>query len=570
MTSRKAKKTGDPGHEVFSETPEVALNPLTGLHLKDLAAATGKTVFHGIRQPVTLTKHAASLTGNLLDVFFSNKRYQPKRGDFRFTDPAWQDNWFYRNLLQSYLALNESMNDWVNDLDVDEIDRVRAEFLVRLVSESGAPTNTLLGNPTAIRKSLDSRGQSLLQGVKNLIADVKDNHCIPSQVKKDSFTVGKDVAATPGTIVFKNEMLELIQYKAGGKQVYRRPALMVPPQINKYYGMDLSADKSLIKWCVDSGLQLFCISWRNPRPEHALWGIDEYACATKEAVKAVKSITRCKDINLVSFCSGGTTASAMAAHLDAIGDQSIHSMTIGVCILEAKATDMELGAFANEATLRAVKKRSMKKGMLRGHELALSMLWLRPNDLIWGNVVNNYLLGNEPPEFDIFFWNNDWTNLTAKLHADFIDIFWEKLISIPNELIIGETPIDIRKLGCDKFIIAGISDHITPWKACYRSARLFEGDNVEFYLSRSGHVQSMMNSPAKKNASYYHNPGLVDSAEEWLDGAKQVDESWWLRWRDWMQSRSGELKTAPGKPGNSKYKPGAPAPGDYVLESSDF
>ena len=570
MSSKRAKKGSEPCDEVFSEAPEIALNPLTGLHLKDLVAAAGKTTLHGLKQPLTLSKHIASLTGKLLDVLVNDKQYPLKKRDFRFSDPAWQDNWFYRNLLQSYLALNESMDDWVNDLDFDDVGRVRAEFLIRLISESGAPTNTLLGNPTALRKSIDSRGMSLVRGAMNLVDDVKNNHCIPSQVKRDSFTVGKDVAATPGTIVFKNEMLELIQYKASGKQVYQRPALMVPPQINKYYGMDLSPDKSLIKWCVDSGLQLFCISWRNPRPEHAMWGIDEFACATKEAVNVVKSITRSKDINLISFCSGATTGLAMAAHLDAIGDRSIHCMTIGVCVLEAKAHDMELGAFASESTLRAVKKRSMKKGILRGHELALSMLWLRPNDLIWGNVVNNYLLGNEPPEFDIFFWNNDWTNLTAKLHADYIDIFWEKLISNPGALTIGGTPINIRKLDCDKFIIAGTTDHITPWRACYRSAQLFEGDNVEFYLSRSGHVQSMMNSPAKKNASYYRNPKLSDSAEEWLADAEQINDSWWLRWKEWIQSRSGELKAAPKNPGNSKYKPGIPAPGEYVLESADL
>ena len=570
MTGNKAVRGSGVSRDTFSESPEVALNPLTGLHLKDLLAATGKTAYHGIKQPLTATKHAASLTGKIFDVFFGDKQYQAKEGDFRFRDPAWQDNWFYRHLLQSYLALNESLDDWVNDLDFEDVDRAKAEFLIRFISESGAPTNTLLGNPVALRKVIDSRGQSLVRGAKNLIGDIKDHHFIPSQVKKDSFTIGKDIAATPGTVVFKNEILELIQYNAGSKLVYQRPALMVPPQINKYYVVDLSPDKSLIKWCVDCGLQLFCISWRNPRPEHALWGIDEYACATKEAVMAIKSITKSKDINLISFCSGATTASAMAAHLHAIGDQSIFSMTIGVCVLEAQPTDMELGAFASDSTLRAVKQRSMKKGVLRGHELALSMLWLRPNELIWGNVVNNYLLGNDPPAFDIFFWNNDWTNLTAKLHADYIDIFWEKLFSIPYALTIGGTPINIRRLDCDKFVIAGTTDHITPWKACYRSAQLFEGDNVEFLLSRSGHVQSMMNSPSKKNASYYSNPKLTGSAEEWLDGAKQIDESWWLRWREWIQSRSGELKAAPRKPGNSKYRPGVPAPGDYVFESSDF
>ena len=236
--------------------------------------------------------------------------------------------------------------------------------------------------------------------------------------------------------------------------------------------------------------------------------------AVMEAITAVKSITRCKDLNLFSLCSGAMMTSAMAACLKARGDNSIHSMTIGVCMLEMQQHDMEMSAFANQEVFERVKKRSKKAGVLRGHELALSMLWLRPQDLIWSNVVNNYLLGNEPPEFDLLYWNNDWTNLPSQLHADVIDMFSMACLSTPGEMSIDGTALDLQALDCDKFFLGGLSDRITPWKACYRSAGAFGGDR-EFLLSNSGHMQTMLNSPKKKKASFFINKALPGEADTW-------------------------------------------------------
>jgi polyhydroxyalkanoate synthase len=287
-----------------------------------------------------------------------------------------------------------------------------------------------------------------------------------------------------------------------------------------------------------------------------------------EAITAIKSITRCKDLNLFSLCSGAMMTSAMAACLKARGDNAIHSMTIGVCMLEMQQHDMEMSAFSNPDVFERVKKRSKKAGILRGHELALSMLWLRPQDLIWSNVVNNYLLGNEPPEFDLLYWNNDWTNLPAQLHGDVIDMFSTACLSTPGSMVIDGTPLDLSSLDCDKFFLGGLSDHITPWKACYRSAQAFGGDK-EFLLSNSGHMQTMLNSPSKRNASYFTNSDLPDEAGNWLDGAQLQQGSWWSYWRDWVAPRSLATKKAPRHVGNKSYPEGVPAPGDYVHQKSE-
>ncbi len=546
----------------------LALNPVVGINPDDLVAAARTTALQGIKQPLILTKHMAGYGRKLVDALSGEKPYSAQKKDRRFQHRAWQDNGFYNGLLQAYLALNESLEEWADDADFDEVDRLRAQFVLRVLSESIAPTNTLAGNPAAIEQALESRGKSVARGLKNWLGDLRHNGGMPTQVDKSQFEVGKNLALSPGAVVFKNEILELIQYHATPDKVYKRPLLLVPPQINKYYGMDLTPDKSLVKYCIDNGIQLFVISWRNPGPAHSDWGLSDYVDAIKEGIGAVKSITRSKDLNVIAFCSGGVTASALAAHLKATGDESIHSMTIGVCVLEMEKTDSDLSAFSSEATLKSAREKSRKAGVLRGRDLARTFNWMRPNDLIWNYVVNNYLMGNSPPAFDILFWNNDTTNLPAGLHADYLEIFGKGALNRPGEFTVGGTPLDLQQVDCDKFFIAGVTDHITPWKACYRSSLAYGGE-AQFVLSHSGHVQSLVNPPGNPRASYYVNQDRPDTPEEWQAGAEQQQGSWWPLWMDWLQDHSGEQKARPRKLGNSRYQAGIAAPGEYVHEQAD-
>lgn len=580
LSHERLKHNGFPGRDrkgskgsvlsAVAESPEstVALNPLTGVQLEDLAKTFATTAMQGVRQPLILGKHLSSHGSKLVNILALRAGYAPERSDPRFRDSAWSDNKVYQRLMQSYLALIESLEEWLDDLELGTVDKLRADFLLRLIGDSIAPTNTLLGNPQALRKARETQGKSLARGMRNLVADWSENHGIPSQVKGENFSLGENIASSEGAVVFRNEVLELIQYAPSTPQVHRRPLLMVSAMINKFYALDLSPERSFIKFCVDSGLQVFVISWANPQIEQAHWDIETYALAVMEAITAIKSITRCKDLNLFSLCSGAMMTSAMAACLKARGDDSIHSMTIGVCMLEMKQHDMEMSAFATGEMFERVKRRSQKAGILRGHELALSMLWLRPQDLIWSNVINNYLLGNEPPEFDLLFWNNDWTNLPAGLHGDVIDMFSKGSLSTPGRMEIDGTPLDLQALDCDKFFLGGSSDHITPWKACYRSAQAF-GGSKEFVLSNSGHMQTMLNAPTKKKASFFVNEAMPEDAEAWMDGAELSSGSWWTYWREWVQLRSLAPKKAPARLGSKAYPPGAAAPGEYVHQQSE-
>lgn len=545
----------------------VSVNPLTGFQLGDLMTTGGKVALQAVLQPMILVNHIASQNRKLVDILAGNATYTPEKRDRRFQDPAFENNWFYKNLMQSYLALCETMDEWVTDLKLDEVGGNRAGFFMRVIRESIAPTNTLLGNPAALRRAAETWGLSIAKGLKNWVGDLRNNHGIPSQVCIDGFELGKTIGASPGAVVFRNEVLELIQYTASTETTHERPLLMVSAMINKFYALDLSPDRSMIKFCVDQGIQTFVVSWHNPGREHAHWGISAYAGAITEAVAAIQSITDSETINLFALCSGAMVSTAAFAHLAAIDQDVIHSMSIGVCMLDIQPEDKEFGAFANKTTLTAVKKRSKRAGILRGHELALSMLWLRPNDLIWSNVVNNYLLGNDPPSFDLLFWNNDWTNLTGALHGDFIDIFWTGCLTTPEAMTVCETPIDLTAIGGDKFIFGGLTDHITPWTACYRACHVFDGE-IEFVLSNSGHMQTMLNSPTKKRASYFVNKELPQDPKSWLEGAELKEGSWWCYWMDWLRPRAGEQIPAPAMHGSEGYPALAEAPGTYVFKQA--
>ena len=556
--------------ELLAERQEqtLALNPLTGFRLDDVREIFARMALQGVRQPLILGKHLSSHLRKLVNILSDGADYAPEKGDVRFKDEVWRDSGLYQRLMQSYLALNETLQEWVEELELGNVDRLRAEFLLRIMGDSLAPTNTLLGNPEALRKARKTGGRSLMAGAKHLVSDVRHNHGIPAQVAGENFRLGENIATTAGAVVFSNEVLELIQYRPTTEKVHKRPLLMVGAMINKFYALDLSPDRSLIKFCVDNGFQVFVVSWANPRREHANWGLETYAAGVIEAIAAVKSITRSKDLNLFSLCSGAMATSPMAAYLKVIGDTSINAMTVGVCMLEMQRDDMEMGAFAGPQVIERVRQRSQKAGILRGHELALSMLWLRPQELIWSNVVNNYLLGNSPPEFDLLYWNNDWTNLPARLHSDVLDMFFGGDLMEPGKMAFLGESLDLTQLDCDKFILGGLSDHITPWKACYRSALAF-GGSKRFLLSNSGHMQTMLNSPTKKNASYFINDELPRDEEEWLDTAQLQQGSWWQPWSEWLRVRSSAEKNAPRNLGNTRYPAGVKAPGSYVYQQSE-
>jgi polyhydroxyalkanoate synthase len=546
----------------------LALNPVVGVGMENLMDAACSTVFEAVKQPLVVARNVACFGGKLINIATGKSSYEPSRKDNRFKDPAWQKNWFYRGLLQSYLALQESFDEWVGDVDFEALDEQRAKFILSILGASIAPTNTLLGNPAALRRVLETRGASLKIGFEQLLDDMRNNDGMPSQVDKSKFEVGGNLATQPGAVVFRNELLELIQYQSATDKVHERPLMVIPAPINKFYIFDLLPEKSFFKFCVEQGMQLFAISWRNPSTEQSDWGLDDYINALKEAQLAIHKITGCEELNLYAPCSGGIIASILLAHLKALDDTSIQSLTLPVCVLTQAEEDSDLTLFVDDSSIEKSRKKSKKAGVLRGRELAKVFNWMRPNDLIWNYVVNNYLMGNKPPAFDILYWNRDTTNLPAQLHHDFLDIMLGGALARAGEATICSTPIDLSAVEADKYIVAGTTDHITPWQACYRNTEVF-GKNSTFVLSSSGHIQCMINPPENPKAKYFLNVDLPNSPDEWAAGATEYTGSWWIHWIDWLKARSGKQKSAPKELGNRKYKALDVAPGTYVFETPD-
>jgi polyhydroxyalkanoate synthase len=388
---------------------------------------------------------------------------------------------------------------------------------------------------------------------------------MPSQVDKAAFTLGENLATTKGSVVFRNETLELIQYAPMTEKVYRRPLLFIPPQVNKFYFYDLSPEKSFFQYCIGEGLQVFTVSWRNPGPEHADWGIDHYVSALKEAIEVVQGISASKSINVTAPCSGGITATILAGHYKARGEDVINAMTLPVTVLQQKDGDSDLTLFVNERAIEASRSSSRRNGVLRGKDLAKIFAWMRPNDLIWNYVVNNYLLGNTPPIFDVLYWNNDPTNLPAQLHSDFLDIIGNDALVRPGDLSVCDTDIDLTAVDNDLFLVGGLTDHLTPWQACYRTTHLMGGDK-EFLLVASGHIQSLVSSPNNPKSRYYQNSETPTTAKKWLASATEVQGTWWPHWSEWIRARSGAQKKAPAKVGSKIHSPLCDAPGSYVLD----
>ena len=539
-------------------------NPFVGLRPHDILATLQQLATQAVRHPTLLLEQEAKLARELMSVALGNTDCTSAQGDKRFLDPAWNDHPFYRATRKSYLAWCDGLTGFVDRSALDRKSKERAQFVLSLYTDALSPTNTLFGNPAALRKIIESGGASLLSGLKNAVTDFLQNRGMPAQVDKTAFEVGKNLGTSRGNVVFRNEVLELIQYASKTEQVYGRPHLIVPPQINKFYVFDLSAGKSIVDFLVSNELQTFVVSWRNPTAEHRDWDLDTYVTALLEAIDAMREITGSDDINLHGACSGAMTISALLGYLAARGETKVHASTLMVAVLDNTA-DSQLGLFATPEAIAAAKQASTAKGVLAGEEMGRIFAWMRSNDLVWNYWVNNYLLGKAPPAFDILFWNNDATRLPARLHGQLLDIFAGNLFSKPRALTVLGTPIDLAEVTCDKYVVAGMTDHITPWKGVYNTARSF-GGQTRFVLSSSGHIQSLINPPGNPKAKFFMNEGLPTDSDAWLSNAQTHKDSWWNNWRDWLTERSGERRAAPGATGSDQHPAGVAAPGTYVVE----
>ncbi|HEX6411927.1 MAG TPA: alpha/beta fold hydrolase [Burkholderiales bacterium] len=539
--------------QAVGEVPEAALtlaaNPLVGVRGQDILAAAGTLFTEMARRPGIAVQQYFSLLGELGRIALGRSELAPAPQDKRFSDPAWKESPGYRALAQAWLAWGLALNRFVDQAGMARRDAERARFVVSLLVDAFAPTNSLGGNPAALKRLLDTGGASFARGIENFVADL-GNGGLPAQVDPSQFAVGKNLATSAGAVVHRSPVMELIQYKPTTGQVHARPLLIAPPQINKFYVFDLAPEKSIVQLALQGGLQTFAVSWKNPTRAESHFGLDTYVAALEEAADVMRGITGAEDVNIWGACSGGITTSALLARLAERGSRKVHCATIAVCVLDmAMAQDTTAGMFITPQSVLAAKAASQFAGVLEGQELARMFAWMRPNDLVWNYWVNNYLMGNAPPAFDILYWNCDSTRLPAKLHADFLDL-------------IDSNPFvrDMRRVDLDAYVVAGLSDHITPWRGCYSTARLY-GERTTFVVSNSGHIQSLLNPPGNPKAFFWSGEPRAPTAEAWLEKATKSQGSWWPHWLEWIKARSGPLHEAPPLENNL----GA-APGRYVLE----
>jgi polyhydroxyalkanoate synthase len=553
-------------HDLAAQAADSILgpNPFIGVRAEDIAASFRAVWEQALQHPNLVIEQEAALIRDLIAVIAGRSELAPRKGDKRFADQAWQENPVYRMILQGYVAWTNAVQGLVDRSALDDRSKGRARFALSLMTDAFAPTNTLLGNPAAMKKSWDTRGQNLVDGLKNLVDDISNNGGLPSQVDKKAFAIGRNLALSPGMVVFRNPVLELIQYAPATDTVYERPHLIVPPEINKFYVFDLAPGRSMVEYMVKHGMQMFVVSWRNPTVEHKDWGMDAYVAALQEALAAIRDITGSPDLIVHAACSGAMTAAALSGHLVAKNDTSIHAMAMMVAVL-GQTEEGTLSLLATDETTAAAKLKSQTAGVLDGMEMNRIFAWLRPNDLVWNYWVNNYLMGNAPPAFDILYWSNDSTRLPAAFHGEMLDMFADNRLVKPGAMKVLGTPVDLSKVTCDKMFIAGTTDHITPWKGVYDSARAFGGRN-DFVLSSSGHIQSLINPPTNTKAKFFLNPELGVSPDDWLKEARQMNGTWWVLWRSWASERSGSMRPAPTTFGSERYTPIEKAPGSYALE----
>jgi poly[(R)-3-hydroxyalkanoate] polymerase subunit PhaC len=486
----------------------------------------------------------------------------PAKGDHRFDDPEWRDNPYYKLAMQNHLLLRQGLDQWVDQLPVEHKEAERIRFAISLVTEALAPSNWPT-NPAALKHYFETGGQSAVRGLQHMVEDAVGNAGMPSVAKHDALKVGRDMATTPGKVVHRTQVFELIQYAPSTKRVHARPFLMVPPQINRFYFYDLSEKKSLIRYAVDAGLATFVISWRNPGPEHRDWNFDTYITAIEEAIDVICAITGSRDVNIEGGCIAGLEVAALLGDLAQRGERKVHSATLMVTMLDT-SVETQLGVLATPETLVLARANSMMKGLMEGQEMGRVFAFLRPNDLVWNYWVNNYLMGNDPPTFDVLAWNADTSRMTAGFHLDLLDVVQNNSLASGKFKVRGK-PVRLDKVKCDQFWLAGLADHITPWRACYASSRLLGGKR-EFVVSDGGHIQSMISSPSNPKAKYFVNPRLPATPDAWLKGASEHEASWWLIWRDWIKARSGNLTKAPTMLGSRAHRPLGDAPGTYVFE----
>jgi polyhydroxyalkanoate synthase len=486
----------------------------------------------------------------------------PTVGDRRFDDPAFTDNPLYFLLAQQYLLTSQTATELVDAAGLEATQATKARFAAKFLLDALAPTNTLAGNPAALRRMFETGGKSVAAGARNMISDLRHNGGWPSQVDSTGFEVGVNMAATPGAVVYRSDLIELIQYEPQVKRVHAVPLLFCPPWINKFYIMDLAPGKSLIEWAVQHGHTCFAISYRNPDAGMRDLSFEDYLRqGPLDAVRVVREITGAPEVNTVSVCLGGTLTAIALAYNAAIGDHSIKSATL-LNTLTDFSSPGALGVFTDEATIAGLEKKMAKDGFLDSNKMAHTFDALRANDLVFHYVVNNWLMGKKPPAFDLLVWNKDNTRMPARMHSEYLRSCYLNNEFARGEFKVAGDKLDPGKIDVDTYVLSAVDDHIVPWISGYKTTQLLGGNN-RFVLSSSGHIAGIVNPPGPK-PKHWTNDAHPEDPQAWKDQAELHDGTWWEDWTTWIAAEGGPKVAARRQLGSTDYPVLEPAPGSYV------
>lgn len=492
---------------------------------------------------------------------------EPPRGDRRFQAEEWSANPVFSYIKQSYLLTSKLLNEMASNANLSDSEQRKLEFYTQQYIDALSPTNFAATNPEVLQQALETKGQSLIDGLKNLLGDIDKGRI--SMTDETAFVLGENIALTEGAVVFENDMFQLLQYKPKTEQVTERPLLIVPPCINKFYILDLQEHNSFVRYCVEQGQTVFLVSWLNPSIEQGNISWDDYVGnGVIKAIDVAHEIGGNDKVNALAWCVGGTLLASALAVMAARKDNRVASATF-LTTLTDFSDPGDLCVFIDEQQVKRLEDKVTSAGVLNGRELATSFNMLRSNDLIWSYVVNNYLKGQTPPPFDILYWNSDSTNLPASMYTFYINkMYLENKLVEPNALTICGEPVDLGKIRIPCYFLSTIEDHIAPWKGTFKGAANFKG-NVEFVLGASGHVAGVINPVSKNRRHYWTGGELGKDADHWFDTSTQQEGSWWAHWGEWLKRRAGKKMDAPVDFGNATYKMIEPAPGRYVSARID-
>jgi polyhydroxyalkanoate synthase len=517
-----------------------------------------------LADPVAVAKEMPWLAEELAKVALGKSEVSFDPRDQRFADEAWRTIPYFRILGQSYRLFEMWMNRMYESTDGSWQNKARARFAADVISAALSPTNYLATNPAALREAISTSGLSLVKGAQNMVSDMARGG-MPAMVDRKQFKVGTDLAATPGAVVYRDELFELLQYKPTTPRVSNIPLLMFPPQINRHYILDLAPGRSVVEFAVSQGIQVFMVVWRNPSSQRGdgKWGLDDYIAAAERAADVTKKIAHTDQLNVLGLCAGGITASYMLAHLAALGDNSVKSATFVVTMLTGDKPNV-VGMLDTAESRKLLDQAAAAEQVVPGTALRSLFAMLRPNDLVYNYLVSGWLMGKSPAPFDVLAWNDDATRTTARFACESSRLAMDGWEGSGPTLLGVKT--DFSKITCDSYHVGGFTDHITAWRACYDTAHLVGGADKEMTLIKSGHIQSVVYPADSTRYDRWYGPPTSTDPDEWLKTTPTEKGSWWRPWTEWLSARSGEKRQARTTLGNRQYPPLDPAPGTYVHE----